>query len=565
MESSLPDRSSAARLAGARARADPRARPPCSCRSPTSRSTRTRRRLRAMHHHLGMLIEAVERGMSDRPLTPAGQARAARPSRRRCTPLIVVTPARRAAGPRARALPVAPATAFVTRRRPPAPVARAVVARPYDPAATLTAAPAARSPARPARPPRGPAGPPPRWRRCAHAAERRAGRRRRPAGATAVAARPPDGRPPRRRSSRASRRHRALDRAHRRRPGSSLRDDLGRRGPGGSAANGSSTTVAHAVADLHLGARLGLAAHQRQRDRAEPGRVDDRADPPDLALAERAAASPARRPAREAQPAQVAVRLALVVQARDGLLADVAALREAHRALVEAGLLRDRRVVEVDAVARAARSRRGRPRRRPRRPPRRPPGEPARARASASSAAQTTSTPTVGRDEHDGDAAALARALACSAGGGPRRGHRAGARPDQRQQPCWSVRLCSSASPADRAAADLVEQRLQRGALGVEPQLVAACRARAGRRASCPCWSAARRSSPCPASSASTSLRDLAVEELPWPRAPVSASLPRSERSTSARPGARRRSWPVRRWLLSNFELSAHGLGLGMP
>jgi len=50
----------------------------------------------------------------------------------------------------------------------------------------------------------------------------------------------------------------------------------------------------------------------------------------------------------------VAVGLAAVVQAGDGLLPDVAALGEAHRALVEAGLLRDDRVVEVDAVARAA-------------------------------------------------------------------------------------------------------------------------------------------------------------------------------------------------------------------
>ena len=63
--------------------------------------------------------------------------------------------------------------------------------------------------------------------------------------------------------------------------------------------------------------------------------------------------SPCGAGGREAQSAQVAVRLALVVQARDGLLAHVAALREGHRPLVEAGLLRDDRVVEVDAVARA--------------------------------------------------------------------------------------------------------------------------------------------------------------------------------------------------------------------
>ncbi len=56
----------------------------------------------------------------------------------------------------------------------------------------------------------------------------------------------------------------------------------------------------------------------------------------------------------QAQPAQVAVRLAAVEQPRDGLLADVTALGERDRAVVEAGLLRDHRVVEVDPVARAA-------------------------------------------------------------------------------------------------------------------------------------------------------------------------------------------------------------------
>ena len=44
---------------------------------------------------------------------------------------------------------------------------------------------------------------------------------------------------------------------------------------------------------------------------------------------------------RQHRSPQVAVGLAPVVQARHGLLADVAALREAHRALVEAGLLGD--------------------------------------------------------------------------------------------------------------------------------------------------------------------------------------------------------------------------------
>src|SRR5207253_5871220 len=53
------------------------------------------------------------------------------------------------------------------------------------------------------------------------------------------------------------------------------------------------------------------------------------------------------------QPAQVAVGLALVEKARDSLLADVAALREADRALVDAGLLRNHIVAELESEPRA--------------------------------------------------------------------------------------------------------------------------------------------------------------------------------------------------------------------
>src|SRR6185312_7550854 len=100
-------------------------------------------------------------------------------------------------------------------------------------------------------------------------------------------------------------------------------------------------------------AGLGLAAHDRERDRAVRRRDDDASEPADGLSVEdqlRVAGDRSRQP----QAAQAAVRLALVIEARDGLLADVAALLERDRALVEAGLLRDRRVVQVDAVARAA-------------------------------------------------------------------------------------------------------------------------------------------------------------------------------------------------------------------
>jgi hypothetical protein len=74
-------------------------------------------RLRAMHHHLGMLIEAVERGMSGRPSAPAvKRERPADPPP--LTPLVVVaTPPMRA--------PSRPA---------PAPAREPVLPAPFDPA-----------------------------------------------------------------------------------------------------------------------------------------------------------------------------------------------------------------------------------------------------------------------------------------------------------------------------------------------------------------------------------------------------------------------------------------------
>ncbi len=91
-------------------------------------------------------------------------------------------------------------------------------------------------------------------------------------------------------------------------------------------------------------ARLCLATHERQSDRAERGGDDGAAQAPDRPLAER------QRRARlgrlgQPQAAQMAVGLALVVQARHRLLADIAALGEAHRALVEARLLGNRGLV----------------------------------------------------------------------------------------------------------------------------------------------------------------------------------------------------------------------------
>ena len=93
---------------------------------------------------------------------------------------------------------------------------------------------------------------------------------------------------------------------------------------------------------------------------------------------------------------------------------------------------------------------------------------------------------------------ARARRRAQALGAGDRRA-RVG--PDQRQQPALERALVQLHVVADLEAADHVEQRLQRDALGVEQQLarrrVGARRRRrgcAGRRASCPCASGTPRS-----------------------------------------------------------------------
>ena len=88
-----------------------------------------------------------------------------------------------------------------------------------------------------------------------------------------------------------------------------------------------------ALADPDDASRLRLAAHERERDRAEPGGDAAAAHAFDGPLTQGQLLAGARR-LGQAQPAQVAVGLALVVQARDRLLAHVAALGEAHRALV---------------------------------------------------------------------------------------------------------------------------------------------------------------------------------------------------------------------------------------
>ncbi len=169
----------------------------------------------------------------------------------------------------------------------------------------------------------------------------------------------------------------------------------------------------------------------------------------------------------------MAVGSAPVIQARDRLLADVAALGEAHRALVQARLLRDHAAVEIHSVARA---------------------------------------PVL--DAHDlggvlgyGRGAPFAQRLyelvrvggvadEVDAGVGPRcdrrdardlhgrvgvfhlpqilgLGDAGGVGADQRQQPALDRALVQLQVIADPEPADHVEQGLQRDALGVEQQLLA--------------------------------------------------------------------------------------------
>ena len=242
-----------------------------------------------------------------------------------------------------------------------------------------------------------------------------------------------------------------------------------------AAGNGSSTTSAAAgpPATATHAPGLGLAAHERQRDRAEAGR-------------DGACCRGARRAARRGAAPRPGLRRLRTGAGRAGggwacpcssrratvSWPDVAALGEAHGALVEAGLLGDHGLVEVDAVARAAMldaqalgrlladrhgaaraqrrlralgvaglaeqvdaRRRCAPRARPRRR--------ARAAAFACSASPSCSAPATlaERGPISDSSAALERAL---------------------------VQLHVE---ADLEAADHVEQRLQRHALGVEQQL----------------------------------------------------------------------------------------------
>ena len=200
-----------------------------------------------------------------------------------------------------------------------------------------------------------------------------------------------------------------------------------------------------AVADGERVARLRLAAHERQRDRAVAAASRRPMPSRPTSRSPRRSGVPVAAGAAEPQPAQVAVRLAAEVQAGDGLLPDVAALLEGHGALVEPGLLRDHAVVEVDAVARPPASRRAGPRRRPRPPGRRRRRSARRRPRSVSAASHSTSTPRSVAISRTGAPAELGRrgGRARPRAGRPRR--RRGARPG-RSATAARTRACACAA-----------------------------------------------------------------------------------------------------------------------
>ena len=230
---------------------------------------------------------------------------------------------------------------------------------------------------------------------------------------------------------------------------------------------------------LHLGRRAGVAdgdgvagrglpPHERERDRAVGGGDRDARQAADLLLAEPQHGSGGDR-LGQAEAAQVAVRLAPVVEAGDRLLPDVAALAERHGALVEAGLLRDHAVIEVDAVARAAAL---------------DPhdlgglladlGDAERARHDRLRSSRGEHVDAdVGRHEQDRDAGDLGTAVGVlvdevlGAGDAPRVGA------DERQQRGLQRSLVDFDVAPELVAPNHVEQLLQGDALGVEQQLAA--------------------------------------------------------------------------------------------
>ena len=194
------------------------------------------------------------------------------------------------------------------------------------------------------------------------------------------------------------------------------------------------------------------------------GRAGDARDLTDLALAESQHGT-GRNLLGQPQAAQGAVRLASVEQPRDGLLTDVAALRERDGAIVEPRLLRDHRLVEVDAVARA------------------PVFDPdplgvlggqlgqrqrVLQRTYVGRTAQEIESD-VGADRADHDVADRGDEVGVLDGGDAVHDVRA----EHRQQPALERPLVHLKVVADAEAPDHVEQLLERDPLAVEQQLVA--------------------------------------------------------------------------------------------
>ena len=166
------------------------------------------------------------------------------------------------------------------------------------------------------------------------------------------------------------------------------------------------------------------------------------------------------------------VWLAPVVEARDGLLAHVAALGERDGTLVEPRLLRDHGVVEVDAVAGATTldpNRLGRGLGHGHRSP--PPQRHLQILGDRAVAQQLDAD--VGADHAGGDPVHLAAAVSVlDLREVAHTSDRGRVSADQREQAALERALVELDVVADAEAPDHVEQLLQRDALGVEQQLV---------------------------------------------------------------------------------------------
>ena len=263
--------------------------------------------------------------------------------------------------------------------------------------------------------------------------------------------------------------------------------------------------------------------------------------------------------------------MALVVHAGDRLLTDVAALREAHGALDDAGLAgqvlrRSCRRRSAGARARCARPRP--PRRRPARRPRRA----ARCAAARGRSRRTSrSTPTSVRPRTA--VAGQLRRTACSAAGGGRRGVRRAATASPRARADHATgpraRRCGRRSrPGGRSCTSSARAATASSALGlgVEPQLLRAARSTRMSARMRALRVQQRRVAALAGLERQHVVGDLALEVLGRVRAASRRACRAPERSSRPAPSVQRRGSRARARTLSRGRHAPNGsAGAGVP